>query len=41
MVVYCLDTLCISAGVIDGYVQYNLKPWDVAAGALIAEEAGA
>jgi fructose-1,6-bisphosphatase/inositol monophosphatase family enzyme len=27
-------------GVIDAYYQYNLKPWDVAAGALIVEEAG-
>ena len=25
----------------DGYWEYRLKPWDVAAGVLIAEEAGA
>lgn len=27
-------------GTLDGYVHYNLKPWDVAAGVLILEEAG-
>ena len=25
----------------DAFYEYNLKPWDVAAGALIAKEAGA
>ncbi len=25
----------------DGYWEYRLKPWDVAAGVLVAEEAGA
>lgn len=29
------------AGIADGYWEYRLKPWDVAAGVLIAEEAGA
>lgn len=29
-----------SQGCIDAYWQYNLKPWDVAAGAVILEEAG-
>ena len=29
-----------SSGTIDAYYQYNLKPWDMAAGALIIEEAG-
>lgn len=28
------------AGVADGYYQYMLKPWDVAAGIIILEEAG-
>ncbi|MEW5311690.1 MAG: hypothetical protein WDW38_003385 [Sanguina aurantia] len=27
-------------GTLDAYVHYNLKPWDVAAGVLIVEEAG-
>uniref|UniRef100_A0A7S0RNB6 Inositol-1-monophosphatase n=1 Tax=Chlamydomonas leiostraca TaxID=1034604 RepID=A0A7S0RNB6_9CHLO len=30
----------LAMGVIDAYWQYNLKPWDMAAGALILEEAG-
>ena len=29
------------SGMVDAYWQFNLKPWDVAAGVLIAEEAGA
>lgn len=29
-----------AAGVIDAYWQFNLKPWDVAAGLIILEEAG-
>jgi myo-inositol-1(or 4)-monophosphatase len=33
--------LChLASGVVDTYYQYMLKPWDVAAGVLIAEEAG-
>lgn len=28
------------AGVIDAYWQFELKPWDVAAGVVILEEAG-
>ena len=31
----------VSAGVADAYWEYRLKPWDMAAGALIAKEAGA
>lgn len=27
-------------GTIDAYTQFNLKPWDVAAGIVILEEAG-
>ncbi len=30
-----------AAGIVDGYWEYRLKPWDVAAGVLVAEEAGA
>ena len=30
----------IAAGRIDGYFEKVLKPWDVAAGSLILEEAG-
>ncbi|KAL6759541.1 hypothetical protein V8C86DRAFT_3133168 [Haematococcus lacustris] len=30
----------LAAGVVDAYWQFNLKPWDVAAGAVILEEAG-
>lgn len=30
----------LALGCIDAYYQYNLKPWDVAAGAVILEEAG-
>ena len=35
-----LDLCYVAAGRIDVYFEYNLKPWDVAAGALIAQEAG-
>lgn len=30
----------VACGRCDGYVEYSLKPWDVAAGSLIVEEAG-
>ncbi len=36
-----LDLCYIAAGRFDGYWELTLKPWDVAAGGLIAEEAGA
>ena len=36
-----LDLCYIGAGRFDGYWELSLKPWDLAAGALIAEEAGA
>jgi myo-inositol-1(or 4)-monophosphatase len=33
--------LChLAAGQVDAYWQFNLKPWDVAAGVCILEEAG-
>lgn len=36
-----LDLAYVAAGRVDGYWEVNLKPWDIAAGALIAQEAGA
>jgi myo-inositol-1(or 4)-monophosphatase len=36
-----LDLAYVAAGRLDGYWEMNLKPWDIAAGALIAREAGA
>ena len=35
-----LELAYVAAGRIDGYWQYGLKPWDLAAGALIVREAG-
>lgn len=35
-----LDLCYIAAGRIDGYFEKVLKPWDIAAGSLILEEAG-
>lgn len=36
-----LDLCCVARGWFDGYWERKLKPWDVAAGVLIAAEAGA
>ncbi len=36
-----LDLCMVACGWLDGYWERHLKPWDVAAGALIAAEAGA
>jgi len=36
-----LDSCYVGAGRFDGFWEYKLKPWDVAAGGLIAAEAGA
>jgi myo-inositol-1(or 4)-monophosphatase len=36
-----LDLCAVAAGVVDGYYEERLKPWDWAAGALVAAEAGA
>lgn len=36
-----LDQCYVANGRIDGFWEYSLKPWDVAAGSLIAKEAGA
>lgn len=35
-----LDLCYVAAGRVDGFFEYNLKPWDYAAGSLIVEEAG-
>jgi myo-inositol-1(or 4)-monophosphatase len=35
-----LDLSYVASGRYDGYFEFNLKPWDVAAGALIVSEAG-
>lgn len=35
-----LDLCYTAVGRIDGYLEFNIKPWDYAAGALIVEEAG-
>lgn len=36
-----LDLCYVGAGRFDGYWELEIKPWDIAAGGLIAEEAGA
>jgi myo-inositol-1(or 4)-monophosphatase len=36
-----LDLCAVAAGRVDGYYEERLKPWDWAAGALVAHEAGA
>ena len=35
-----LDLAYVACGRVDGYWEFNLKPWDIAAGALIVKEAG-
>ncbi len=35
-----LDLAYVAAGWLDGYWEYKLKPWDIAAGCLMVEEAG-
>lgn len=35
-----LDLAYVASGRVDGFWEFGLKPWDVAAGALIVEEAG-
>lgn len=35
-----LDLAWVAAGVFDGYFELNQSEWDVAAGALLVEEAG-
>nr|WP_086941255.1 inositol-1-monophosphatase [Thaumasiovibrio occultus] len=36
-----LDLCYVAAGRLDGFFEFGLKPWDIAAGDLIAREAGA
>lgn len=36
-----VDLCHLSMGVVDAYWEYRLKPWDMAAGIIIAQEAGA
>lgn len=36
-----LDLAHVACGMLDGYYEYRLNPWDIAAGGLIAREAGA
>ena len=36
-----IDICHASSGKVDGYWEFDIKPWDVAAGALIAKQAGA
>jgi len=35
-----LDLCCVACGRYDGFWEFNLNPWDTAAGVLIAQEAG-
>jgi myo-inositol-1(or 4)-monophosphatase len=35
-----LDLACVAAGRFDGFWEMKLKPWDIAAGILLVEEAG-
>lgn len=36
-----LDLCHVASGQLDGYFEYRLNPWDIAAGGIIAREAGA
>ena len=36
-----LDLCFVAMGRFEGFYEFNLKPWDICAGALIAQEAGA
>jgi myo-inositol-1(or 4)-monophosphatase len=36
-----LDLCAVASGRLDAYYERGLKPWDLAAGGLVAEEAGA
>jgi myo-inositol-1(or 4)-monophosphatase len=35
-----LDLAMVAAGVFDGFFEFHLSPWDIAAGAILIEEAG-
>ena len=34
------DLCCVASGRLEGFYEYALAPWDVAAGALLIQEAG-
>ncbi len=36
----CQDLCYVAEGIFDGFFEYGLSPWDIAAGILIVEEAG-
>ena len=36
-----LDLCAVACGRVDGYYEQGLQPWDLAAGGLVAREAGA
>lgn len=35
-----LDLCHVASGIFDSYIEFELKPWDIAAGVLVLEEAG-
>ena len=35
-----MDLAYVASGRLDGFFEYNLSPWDVAAGAFIVQQAG-
>ena len=35
-----MDLVMVADGILDGFWEFNLSPWDVAAGRLLVEEAG-
>ncbi len=35
-----LDLACVASGVFDGFFEFRLSPWDIAAGAVLITEAG-
>jgi len=35
-----LDLAYVAAGRLDGFIEYGLRTWDIAAGALLVREAG-
>src|SRR5262249_56492379 len=37
---WALDLSYVASGRYDGYFEFGLKPWDVAAGTLLVQEAG-
>ena len=40
MAIAALDLAYVAAGRFDGFWEFGLKPWDMAAGALLIQEAG-